>query len=131
MRVVLDTHILVLWVSSPESLSPSQLRATRDVNEQNPAIVADVSLWEIAMLHATDRLAFSLPLQDWLTRAVAPPLVRVAEITPRIVTEVTNLSHWDNRDPADRLIVATTRVYGAALLTDDQRIRDSGLVEVV
>jgi len=131
MRVVLDTHILVLWVSSPESLSPSQQRATRDVNEKNPAIVADISLWEIAMLHATDRLAFSLPLQDWLTRAVAPPLVRVAEITPRIVTEVTNLSQWDNRDPADRLIVATTRVYGAVLLTDDQRIRDSGLVEVV
>jgi PIN domain nuclease of toxin-antitoxin system len=131
MRIVLDTHILVYWVSDPDQLTPSQHHAMQTVSARNPAVVADISLWEIAMLASSGRLALQLPLREWITRAVAPPLVRIAEITPNIVAEVAALSDWDHRDPADRLIVATSRVYGARLLTNDTRIRDSGLVEVV
>ena len=83
------------------------------------------------MLVAAGKVELALPLRDWLTRAVAPPLVRLAEITPNIAAAVTGLSDWQNRDPADRLIVATARVYGASLLTNDESIRNAGLVDVV
>jgi PIN domain nuclease of toxin-antitoxin system len=33
-----------------------------------------------------------------------------------------------HRDPADRIIVASARVMGATLLTQDRRIVDAGLV---
>jgi len=35
------------------------------------------------------------------------------------------------RDTADRIIVATARIMGAALLTNDTRIRDAGIVQTV
>ena len=131
MRVAFDTHVLLYWVSDPDRLTAAQQHAVRSISPENPAVVADISVWEIAMLVAAGRVQLSLPLRDWLTRAVAPPLVRLAEITPNIAAVVTELSDWQNRDPADRLIVATARVYGAGLLTNDESIRDAGLVDVV
>lgn len=131
MRVALDTHILVYWCAEPERLTAAQKHALRAVHPENPAIVADITLWEIAALNRAGRLMLTLPLLQWLNRAVAAPLVRVAEITPNVADEVTRLDGWKNGDPADRLIVATARVFGAALLTNDVAIRESELVSVV
>lgn len=131
MRVVFDTHTLVYWISDPDRLTPAQQHAVRTVSSENPAIVADISLWEIAMLAAGGKIKLQYPVRSWLARAVAPPLVRLAEITPTIAGAVTDLVSWPNRDPADRLIVATVQVYGAVLLTNDEVIRSSRLVEVV
>ena len=131
MRIALDTHVLVRWCSDPTSLSPAQQHALATIGEENPAIVADVALWEISALVSLGRLALDRPVLEWLDRAVAAPLVRVACINARIAFEVDSISAWKHRDPADRLIVATARVYGAHLLTDDERIRESGLVGVI
>lgn len=131
MRVVFDTHTLVYWISDPDRLTPAQQHAVRTVSPENPAIVADISLWEIAMLAVGGKIKLQYPVRSWLARAVAPPLVRLAEITPTIAGAVTDLVSWPNRDPADRLIVATVQVYGAVLLTNDEVIRSSRLVEVV
>jgi PIN domain nuclease of toxin-antitoxin system len=131
VRILLDTHALVIWCSNPETLSAAQQHALHTIGEADPALVADISLWEIAVLTSSGRLRLDLPLREWLTRAVAPPLVRVAEITPEVANEVTLLGDWENRDPADRLIVATARVLGARLITNDPLIRESGLVTVL
>lgn len=131
MRVLLDTHTLVYWCSEPGRLSAAQAHALRTVSPDNPVIVADISLWEIAALVSGARLNLDLPLRQWINRAVAPPLARVAEITANIAHEVAQLNEWENRDPADRLIVATARVFGAHVLTNDRQIRESGLVAVI
>ena len=131
MRVLLDTHILIFWCANPDSLSPGQLHAVSSVHENDPAIVADITLWEIAMLVEMGRIDLQYPVMEWLNRAVAPPLVRVAPITPVVAGELQSLSHWSHRDPADRLIVATARVFGAAVLTNDHRIREAGLVAII
>lgn len=73
------------------------------------------------------RLRFSLPLRDWLERAVAPPLVRRVSVSPAVAAEVAALPDPFHRDPADRIIVASARTAGATLLTQDQRIIESGL----
>lgn len=131
MRVALDTHTLLYWCSEPERLTPAQRDAAQGISAKNPAVVADISLWEIAALRTSGRIELNVPLVQWLNRAIAPPLVRVAEITPPIAEEVARLNDWENRDPPDRLIVATAIVYGARLVTNDNRIRESGLVAVV
>jgi PIN domain nuclease of toxin-antitoxin system len=52
-------------------------------------------------------------------------------ITPAVAAEVTSLPPTFHRDPADRIIVATARVHGAAVLTADRRILDAGIVRAV
>jgi len=131
VRIVLDTHILVYWCVEPARLTAAQQHAISTVHQDSPAIVADISLWEIAALKSGGRIDFDTPLLQWLSKATAPPLVRIAEITPNIADEVARLESWENRDPADRLIVATARVFGASLLTNDMQIRDASLVGVV
>jgi PIN domain nuclease of toxin-antitoxin system len=131
MRVVLDTHALVYWCSQPTRFSPAQQHAVATISEENPAIVADITLWEISALVSGGRLKLDLPLREWLTNATAPPLVRVAEITPSIAHEVEMLSNWENQDPADRLIVATARVYGARLITNDEAMRSLAVVDTI
>ena len=94
-------------------------------------LVSDVSLWEVAMLESLGRLRLTIPLRDWLEKAAAPPLVRRQGISPAIASEVAGLPDWFHRDPADRILIATARVLGATLLTQDRRILDAGLADTL
>ena len=93
-----------------------------------PILVSDISLWEVATLHSLGRIRLTIPLRDWLEKAVAPPLVRRIGISPAIAAELATLPDSFHRDPADRIIVATARTLGATLLTKDRRIIDAALI---
>ena len=131
MSFVADTHVLVWWTSDPTRLTPGLKAALGTVAPESPLYVPDICLWEVATLVSLGRLRPTIPLDQWLARAAAPPLVRVVPIGPAIAAEVATLPDSFHRDPGDRLIVSTARVLGMPLLTLDSRIRDSGLVAVV
>ena len=96
-----------------------------------PLLVSDISIWEVATLHSSGRIRLSLPLREWLDKAVAPPLGRRHGISPAIAAELARLPDSFHRDPADRILVATARVLGATLLTQDPRIVEAALVETL
>jgi PIN domain nuclease of toxin-antitoxin system len=126
---VLDTHVLLQWQDASGSLNRSHKRIIGRLRGTEPLLVSDISLWEIATLYELGRIVLDVPLRQWLTSATAPPLVRCVDISPDIAAEVASLPSTFHRDPADRIIVATARVLGATLLTLDERIVGSGLVE--
>ena len=128
MRALLDTHILIWWLNHSAGLSPAQHEILAAADSDSPLLVSDISLWEAATLYSLGRLEFTLPLRDWLDKAVAPPLIRRQGISPAVAAELAALPDSFHRDPADRILVATARVLGATLLTQDRRIVDSGLV---
>lgn len=72
-----------------------------------------------------------MPLREWLEAAIAPPLVQRSGITPAIAAEVAALPESFPRDPVDRILAATARVLNATLVTCDERIRGSEVVEVL
>jgi PIN domain nuclease of toxin-antitoxin system len=131
VNALLDTHVLVWWLNGDKALSSAQRRILRRASPEAPLLVCRISLWEIATLHELGRLNLTLPLRDWLEQAVAPPLVRLLDLTPAIAAEVASLPSSFHRDPADRILVATARVHGATLLTRDERILRAGLVPTV
>ena len=131
MTALLDTHVLIWWLQGDGPLSPAQRRVLGAVDATSPLRVSDISLWEIATLHSLGRIQLTIPLRDWLAKAVAPPLVRLHGISPAIAAEVAALPDSFRRDPADGVLVATARVLGATLLTQDRRIVESGLVETL
>ena len=128
---LLDTHVLLWWLAGAPRLKPAQRRALAGASADRPLLVSDISLWEIATLHALGRIRLALPLRDWLERAVAPPLVQLCGISPAVASEVAALPATFHRDPADRIIVATARVMGATLLTSDRRITRAKVVPTV
>ena len=131
MSVLLDTHILIWWLSEPDRLSPDQRQAIDRAGADAPLLVSDISLWEVAMLHSLRRIRLTIPLREWLGKAVAPPLVQRQGISPAIAAEVATLPDAFHRDPADRILVATARVLGATLLTQDRRIVDAALAKTL
>jgi PIN domain nuclease of toxin-antitoxin system len=128
VKALLDTHILLWWLGENSRLSPEQRGALEKANEENPLLVSDITLWEIATLASLGRIKLHLPLREWLEQAAAPPLVRLLPITPAVAAEVAALPDSFHRDPADRILVATARVFGATLITRDSQIVESGLV---
>jgi PIN domain nuclease of toxin-antitoxin system len=126
---LLDTHILVWWLLGIPRLSAAQQAAISTASATDPLRVSDISLWEISMLVSRGRIQLDLPLREWLERATAPPLVRTHRVTPAIAAEMALQPDSFHRDPADRILVATTRTVGATLVTSDKRIIKAGLVD--
>lgn len=92
-------------------------------------MLCDISLWEVAMLVERKRLSFSMPFAKWLSAAAHPRTVRVQPVTPEIAIEVSRLPSSFHRDPVDRIIVATSRVLGAPLVSQDRLIVGSRLAK--
>ncbi len=128
MKALLDTHVLLWWLGTATRLSAAQWKVIENAGPGKPLWVSEITLWEIATLYSLKRIELRLPLRDWLEKATAPPLVRRFGISPAVAAEVAALPDSFHRDPADRIIVATARVLGATLLTQDQRIRRARLV---
>ncbi len=131
MRYLLDTHILIWWFERNPRISAEQEAVLQRASGTSPLLVSDISFWEIATLFSLGRLKFNLPLNEWLDRATAAPLVEKCRITSDVARVVAELPDTFHRDPADRLLVSTARVLGAKLVTADRKIIDSGLVETV
>jgi PIN domain nuclease of toxin-antitoxin system len=131
VTALLDTHVWWWWVNGDRRLSRPQQRVLRRISEENPILLSDISLWEVATLASLGRLEVTIPLREWLEHAAAEPLVRRCHISPAVAAEVATLPDSFTRDPADRVIVATTRVHGATLLTRDSGIIESQLVPIV
>jgi PIN domain nuclease of toxin-antitoxin system len=93
-------------------------------------IVSDISLWEVATLVSLGRLDLQMTLESWFRVAAHKKTVRVWPVTARIATEVAQLPDSFHRDPADRLILSTSRVLGLPLLTHDDRMINSGLARL-
>ena len=131
MRALLDTHILLWWHGDRSGLSREQQNVIAAAGADSPLEVSDISLWEVAMLHGLGRIRLTIPLREWLDKAVAAPLVRRHGISPAVAAELASLPDSFHRDPADRILVATARVLGATLLTRDRRIAEAELVDTL
>lgn len=126
---VLDTHAWIWWVDQDRRLGRPFIDALDSLPHDNRPYLSDISLWEVATLVERGRLAFTIPLDDWLEAAAHPRTVRVVPITPAIAAGTAALPATFHRDPADRLIVATCRVMELPLLTRDRLILRSRLVK--
>ncbi len=131
MRAPLDTHVLLHWAFNDPKLSKTHRTVIDDATPQTPLYVSEITLWEIATLYSLRRVELEVPLRDFLERVAAPPLIQRLNISPAIAAEVAALPDSFHRDPGDRVIVASARVFGAVLLTQDRRIIDADLVRTL
>ena len=84
--------------------------------------VSGISAWEVAMLVAAGRLEL---------RMEKVAAVRFVPVGNRIAVQSTRLPGRLHPDPADRIIVATARALGAAVVTKDRKLRSYRHVETI
>jgi PIN domain nuclease of toxin-antitoxin system len=122
--LVLDTHIWLWLVAGSPGLSMQARQMIDDATGVGALRIAAISLWEIALLASRGRIVLGKSIGLWLDEALADPGPAIEPLSPQIAIESCALPDAFHSDPADRLIVATTRVTGAALMTRDRQILD-------
>ena len=127
---LLDTHAWIWWIQADDRLGRQAIEALDALPADARPFVSDISLWEVAMLVGLGRIELAEPLDTWLDSAADPRTVHVLPVTPAIAAEVARLPATFQRDPADRLIVATCRAIGHPLLTRDRAITRARLVRL-
>ena len=125
---VLDTHSLCWHLSAPKKVGRSARTWLRQMDRGKAvAIVSAATLMELALLREGQRNV--LGPAELATVFDSHPGFAVQPITRAIAEEFAGLASLV--DPFDRMIVATARVLDVPLLTADERITLSRLVEVV
>ena len=124
---LLDTHAWVWWIDRKPRLPIATIKRLDAFPPDDRPYLADISLWEVVMLTERGRLQLGVPVGEWLAGASHPRAVRVVAISAAIATETQVAAVL--RDPADRIIVATSRVIGVPLFTRDRTILTSRLAE--
>jgi PIN domain nuclease of toxin-antitoxin system len=127
-QILLDTHVWIwLSIDDRQSLSP---KAQAALISGRTKWISAISCWELAKLVERRRIGFTIPTLTWIRRSLTENDIRIADLTPEIAVEIINLQGF-HRDPADQIIVATSRVLGMPVVTADQRIIQFGDVEAV
>lgn len=117
--ILLDTHIWLWWVNEGDRLSGAERSY---IDEADEIAVSAISCWEIALLVSQQRLQLTGTVLDWIETSLLFPKFRLFPISPAVAVESNFLPGEFQRDPADRIIVATARVHNIELLTFDSKI---------
>lgn len=128
--ILLDTHVLVWWISDPPKLSGRAKTVIETGRESGALLVSAISAWEIALLVGKGRLDLDRPVEDWVEAVESLPFVTFLPVDPRTAVRSVVLADL-HPDPADRIIVATTISRGATLITRDQKLLDYEPVDTV
>ena len=111
---LLDTHVLLWWLSDPAKLSSEAREAIRD--GLNAVYLSSAAAWEMAIKKALGRLVFPGDLEEVL-RAEH---IEVLPITLSHALAVADLP-LHHQDPFDRMQVAQARLENLVLITRDPK----------
>ena len=119
MRLLLDTHIWIWNYTAPEKLTSEVAREL--ANPDNERFLSPVSIWEAAVLLEKRRVNLRQDFGEWFKNSVEDLELIEAPLHWAVAHELrfTLLGH---RDPADRFLVATAKVYDLTLVTADERL---------
>jgi PIN domain nuclease of toxin-antitoxin system len=130
MTVLLDTHVWLWWLIGSEKLSQKESVELDRLASRAALGLAAVSLWEAQMLNAKGRLTLDRPFDDWIRDATAANVIKLFPLDVEVVIALNALPKSFHGDPADRLILATSRAHELPLATHDNAIRRSRVTTV-
>jgi len=129
--ILLDTHVWVWFISNPELLSKAAKKAIHAAMEQKAIVISSISAWEVALLVAKNRLKFTMPVTDWITKSERLPFFQFLPVDNSVAVKSVNLPQPLHRDPADRLIIATAITIAAPVVTKDEKLIDYPHVKTI
>lgn len=129
--IVLDTHILIWWVNSPQKLSKKAKKAIDEEKTKNGIFISSISTFEIYLLIKKGKLELTNYPDAWVERIESLPYVHFVPMDNQIAAASVNLPDFIHKDPADRIIIATALNLGAKLVTSDKKILEYSKVQTI
>jgi len=123
--ITFDTHTFIWWVSNPEKLSDKAIKTIdKELKREGEILVSSISVWEIYMLVKKGRLKLIMDVDVWLEKIEKLGPLQFVPVDNKIAAKSVMLPEPLHKDPADRIIIATSLIYGASLITSDKKILD-------
>ncbi|NJP25690.1 type II toxin-antitoxin system VapC family toxin [Microbispora sp. SCL1-1] len=114
MRMLLDTHVVLWWLSDDPTLA-DEIKSM--IEEEPEVFVSPATLWEVAIKQSIGKLV----APDDLVERIRDSEFRELPIRFGHTIEAGRLPLL-HRDPFDRLLIAQARHEGLSLVTRDGRI---------
>jgi PIN domain nuclease of toxin-antitoxin system len=121
MRILLDTHAFLWWITNDHRLSQRSIELISDGS--NELLFSAASGWEIAIKAGLGRLDVPDPLDRFVSEHLFRNHIGVLPMQLSHALHVVALPQF-HRDPFDRLLVAQARVEGLSLLSSDKVFED-------
>jgi PIN domain nuclease of toxin-antitoxin system len=124
--ILLDT-CAAIWLTRGEQLARLAVAALNEAIETGaPSYISPITAWEVGILVARGRVKLLITPQRWFARLFEAPNVHLADMSADVLISSSFLPGSPPRDPTDRILAATAREYGAALMTRDRALLEYG-----
>jgi len=116
LRLLLDTHALLWWITDSAKLSA---RARQSIGTgANVLFWSAASSWEVGIKYALKRLELPAPPEEYLLQHLEMNAVERLDISERHAYRAAALPRH-HADPFDRMLVAQAQLEGLRVVTAD------------
>jgi PIN domain nuclease of toxin-antitoxin system len=120
MRILLDTHVFLWYISADPQLPAAFRDAIRD--PANEVYLSAASVWEAVIKYALGKLPLPEPPAEYLPRQREAHRIATLPVEEGAFPHLAGLPLL-HRDPFDRILVAQTLQHGLKLATVDDAVR--------
>lgn len=117
MNYLLDTHVLLWWLTEPNNLSKKAQEII--MNKDNIIYVSSASVWEMAIKKSIGKLK----LPHNLLSTITSEAFKFLPISPEEALGVADLALLHS-DPFDRLLIMQAKLHDLILITNDTKITE-------
>lgn len=119
MRLLLDTHIFLWFISGDKRLSDGFRESIRD--PENEIYLSAVSLWEAIIKHQLGRLSLPQPPETYLPTQREQHQISSLSLDEASVSQLAKLPPI-HRDPFDRMLICQAIEHGLTIVTVDNAL---------
>lgn len=119
MRLLLDTHVFLWYISADPRLPTAFLAAIQEPS--NDVYLSAASIWEAVIKHGLGRLSLPAPPAEYLPRQREVHGIAALPIDEDAMKHLAGLPAL-RRDPFDRILIAQALQHALTLATVDAEI---------
>lgn len=121
MNYLLDTHIILWWLTNPKQINPKASKIISD--KENIIFVSTASLWEMAIKKSLGRLILPGNIVEIL-QTEGFQLMLIGHEEALGVSDLPPI----HSDPFDRMLVMQAKLHNCVLITRDKNVMDYPVV---
>jgi len=129
--ILMDTCTVIWDALEPQKLTSKSINAINKADERNALIISDISILEISMLIKKRRIEIEATATTFINLFLQSRNISVQSISPEIAEQSLDFGDDINKDPADRIIAATSIILNAQLVTADSNLQNSELLDTI
>jgi len=120
MKLLLDTHAFLWYISSDPRLPPYAYDAIRD--KTNEVYLSVVSVWEVLVKYQIGKLPLPAPADEFIESSRSEHRIADLPLDRQTVSLLLSLP-MHHRDPFDRMLICQALNHGLTIVTVDEWFR--------